>query len=159
MVRSDARIRVGADSQVISATPAALELLELSLDELRSLPPGSLSLEQDRGSSAEFAAAWEGSGRAPMVGAGTIRRLDGSLLRLRYYIWAQDDGSVEIIFERSQESVNEPSRAYTIGKVLSAWRAAQRQLEALEPGSEEWRAAEAENTYFRAEYRRLSSQR
>jgi hypothetical protein len=158
MVRSDARIRVSVDSQVISASPGALDLLGLSLDELRSLPPGSMSVEQDRDASAEFAAAWEGSGRAPLVGAGTIRLPDGSLLRLRYYIWAQDDGTVEIVLERSQESVSEPSRAYTIGKVLSAWRAAQRQLEALEPGSHEWRAAEAEDRYFRAEYRRLSNQ-
>jgi hypothetical protein len=158
MVRGDARIRVGADSQVISATPAALELLGLSLDELRKLPPGSMSVEQDRDASAELAAAWEGTGRAPLVGAGTIRMLDGSLVRLRYSISAQDDGSIEVVFERSQESVAEPSRAYTIGKVLSAWRAAQRRLEVLEPGSHEWHAAQAEDNHFRAEYRRLSDQ-
>ncbi len=159
MVTSDARIVVDAESRVVSATPAALELLGLSLDQLRDLPTGSLSLEQDRDASAGFAAAWEGGGRAPVVGAGTIRLLDGSLVRLRYSVWAQDDGSVEVVFERSQESVSEPPRAYAIGKVLSAWRAAQRQLEALEPGSREWREAEAEDRYFRAEYRRLSNQR
>lgn len=92
------------------------------------------------------------------MGTATARRLDGSLVRLRYYIWAQADGSIEVFLERSQESATEPPRAYVIGKVLSAWRAAQRQPEALEQGSPEWRAADAENQHFRAEYRRLSGQ-
>ena len=158
MVRSDARILVGSDSQVLEATPAALELLGLSLGQLRELPPGSMSLEQDRAASEVFAAAWEGAGRAPLVGTGTVRLLDGNLLRLRYYIWSREDGSVEIVLEQSPESVAEPPRAYSIGKVLSAWRAAERQLETLDPGSQEWQAADAENRYFRSEYRRLSNQ-
>jgi len=158
MVQRDARVLVGSSSEILEASPAALDLLGLTLDELKALPPGSMSVETDAAASDEFAAAWEGDGRPPLVGAGTARRLDGSLVRLRYYLWAQADGSIEVFLERSQEPVSEPPRAYAIGKVLSAWRAAQRQLEALEPGSPEWRTADAENQYFRAEYRRLSGQ-
>lgn len=149
---------VGPDARVLEATPAALELLGLSLEQLKALPPGTMSVETDEAASSQFAAAWEGDGRPPLLGAGTARLLDGRLIRLRYYLWSRDDGSVEVVLERSQESVAEPPRAYAIGKVLSAWRAAQRQLQALEPGSPEWLAADAEDQHFRAEYRRLSGQ-
>lgn len=158
MVRSDARILVSSDSRILEATPAALELLGLSLDQLQALPPGSMSLEQDRSASAEFAAAWEGDGRPPLVGSSTVRLPSGSLARFRYYIWSRDDGNVEVVLELSAEAVARAPRAYTIGKVLSAWRAVERRLETLDPGSEEWQAADAENRYFRAEYRRLSNQ-
>jgi hypothetical protein len=158
MVRSDARILVSSDSRILEATPAALELLGLTFDQLRALPPGSMSLEQDAAASAEFAAAWEGGGRPPLVGSTTVRLPAGPLTRFRYYVWSRDDGNVEVVLERSAESVAHAPRSYTIGKVLSAWRAAERQLKTLDPGSQEWQAADAENRYFRAEYRRLSNQ-
>lgn len=158
MVRSDARIVVSSDSRILEATPAALELLGLTFDQLQALPPGSMSIEQDAAASAEFAAAWDGDGRPPLVGSTTVRLADGALARLRYYIWSRDDGNVEVVLERSTEPVARAPRAYTIGKVLSAWRAVERRLETLDPGSAEWQAADAENRYFRAEYRRLSNQ-
>ena len=117
-----------------------------------------MSLEQDRTASAEFAAAWEGDGRPPLVGSSTVRLPNGSLARFRYYIWSREDAKIEVVLERSSESVARAPRAYTIGKVLSAWRAVERRLETLDPSSEEWQAADAENRYFRAEYRRLSNQ-
>jgi hypothetical protein len=156
MVRRDARILVSADSTIIEATDAALEVLGLTLDELRALPPGGLSLEQDRESSAGFAAAWAESGRGAILGAGTARLLDGRLIRVRYLITPQADGTYEIILERSDESVAEPPRAYTLGAVLSAWRAAERELLALVPDSPEWAAVQAEVEHFRNEYRRLA---
>lgn len=156
MVRRDARILVSADSTIIEATDAALEILGLTLAELRALPPGGLSLEQDRAGSAEFATAWEATGRGPILGAGTARLLDGRLIRVRYLVTPQADGSYEIILERSDESVAEPPRAYTLGAVLSRWRAAERELAALEPESREWTAVQAEIEHFRTEYQRLA---
>jgi hypothetical protein len=156
MVRRDARILVGSDSRVIEASPEALELLGLTFDELVALPPGAMSLEEDRAGSAGFETAWEGDGRPPLVGSATIRLTDGHLLRLRYLIGSQPDGTVEVFLERSPEPVGDPPRAFAIGKILSAWRAAERMLEALEPGSPEWLAAEAETQHFKDEYRRLA---
>jgi PAS domain-containing protein len=156
MVRRDARILVGADSRVIEASPEALELLGLSLDELVALPPGAMSLDQDREASDGFEAAWEDGGRPPLVGSATIRLANGQLLRLRYLIGSGPDGTVEVFLEHSPEPVGEPPRAFAVGKILSAWRAAERLLEALEPGSPEWLAAEAETQHFKAEYRRLA---
>ena len=155
MVRRDARVLVGHDATVLEATDAALELLGLTFDELRALPPGALSLDRDRTTTADFDAAWDASGRHPIFGTGTARLLDGRLLRVRYLITHQPDRTYEIILERSGESVAEPPRMYTVGAVLSAWRAAERKLAAVDPDSPEWAAAQAEIEHFRQEYQRL----
>lgn len=156
MVRRDARFLVGADSTITEASDAALEIVGLTLEELRALPPGGLSVEQDRSGSAEFEAAWAETGRSPILGAGTIRLLDGRLIRVRYLITPQPDGTYEVILERSEEAVTEPARAYTLGAVLSKWRAAERELGELSPGSPEWTAVHAEIDHFRTEYQRLA---
>jgi PAS domain-containing protein len=156
MVRRDARIIVNAESKIVDATDAALELLGLTLDELRALPPGGLALEGDKARSAAFEAAWRESGRGAIVGAGTARLLDGRLIRVRYLVTPQAGGSYEVILERSDESVAEPPRTYTLGTVLSAWRAAERELAALAKGSAEWVAVRAEMEHFRQEYQRLA---
>ena len=156
MVRRDARILVGADSRIIEATDAALEILGLSLKELQALPPGGLALEEDRAGQERFRDAWQQAGRGAIVGAGTIRLLDARLIRVRYLIDPRPDATFEVIIERSQESVGEPPRAYTVGSVLSAWRTAERGLAELQPDSPEWDAAQAEIEYFRTEYQRLA---
>lgn len=156
MVRRDARIIVDAESKIVDATDAALELLGLTLDELRALPPGGLALEEDKALTAAFQAAWRESGRGAIMGAGTARLLDGRLIRVRYLVTPQDDGTYEVILERSDEPVGEPPRTYTLGTVLSAWRAAERELAALAEGSSEWAAVQAEIEHFRQEYHRLA---
>ena len=155
-MRQDARILVSADSVILDASDTALDLLGLTLEQLKTLPPGALSLEEDKQASAEFAAAWQEAGRGTIVGAGTARLLDGRLIRVRYLITPQADGSFEIILESSGESVAAPPRTYTVGDVLSAWRAAERKLAAVDPGGEEWTAAQAEIEHFRAEYQRVA---
>jgi hypothetical protein len=156
MARRDARIVVAADSTILLATDAALELLDLTLDQLRQLPPGSLSLDEDKAANVGFEEAWNGSGRGEIIGSGSVKLLDGRLLRIRYLITRVADGTFEIIVERVDESVSEPPRMYTLGGMLSAWRAAERRLEQVVPGSEEWAAAEAEIAYFRTEYHRVA---
>ena len=120
MVRRDAQILVGADSTIIEATDAALEILGMSLAELRAMPPGALSLEEDKAGREGFEDAWQEAGRGAIVGAGTVRLLDGRLIRVRYLIDPRPDGTFEVILERSQEAIGEPPRAYTVGSVLSA---------------------------------------
>ena len=123
---------------------------------LRSLPPGSLSLEEDRVATDGFEAAWMESGRGEIVGSGSVRLLDGRLLRIRYLITPRPDGTFAVIIEEADEAVSDPPRMFTVGSVLSAWRAAERKLEKVIPGSEEWNASQAEIDYFRSEYRRVA---
>jgi PAS domain-containing protein len=156
MVRRDARILVGADSTVIDASDAALEIVGLTLEELRELPPGGLAIEEDRTGSDRFRAAWAETGGGPILGAGTIRLLDGRLIRIRYLVTPQADGTYEVILERSDEPVSEPPRAYTLGAVLSKWRTAERELAELARGGREWTAVQAEIDHFRTEYQRLA---
>ena len=156
MVRRDARIVVAGDSTILEATDAALELLDLTFEQLRALPRGSLSLEEDKLATVGFEAAWRESGRAEIFGSGSVRLLDGRLIRIRYLITPQTDGTFAIVIERADEAVSAPPRMYTAGAVLSAWRAAERSLENVAPGSDEWQAAQAEIDYFRAEYQRVA---
>ncbi len=159
MVGHAARVRVDRASTVLEATDAALELLGLTFDELKALPRGALSIEEDRAASNGFEEAWKASGGGEIFGTGTIRRLDGRLLRVRYLITPQADDTYEIILEPSAEQVDEPPRTYTLGAVLSAWRAAERKLATLDAGRPEWAAAQAEIEHFRSEYQRLARDR
>jgi len=159
MVRPDARLVLASDARILSASPAALDLLGLTLDELQALPPGSMTLEEDRDQDGAFGQAWEGGGRAPILGSATARLPSGRMIRLRYLIQVLETGNFEVVLEASPESIAKPSRMYTVGSVLSAWRAAQRRLEVLEVGSLEWTSAQEDSEKFRAEYRRLSGER
>ena len=157
MVRRDARILVGANSTIIEATDAALEIVGMSLEELRALPPGGLSSSRTRPGRRNSRPRGRRPAGEPILGAGTVRLLDGRLIRVRYLIdRAQPDGTYEVILERSEEAVTEPARAYTLGAVLSKWRAAERRLAELAPGSPEWTAVQAEIDHFRTEYQRLA---
>jgi hypothetical protein len=51
--------------------------------------------------------------------------------------------------------VTAPPTLWTGGQVLAAWRQAERSLTALEPGSPEWQAAEAEIDRLRGIYQEL----
>ncbi|MEO7117747.1 MAG: hypothetical protein ABIZ34_02115 [Candidatus Limnocylindrales bacterium] len=156
MVRRDARILIKPDSTIVEATDAALDLLGMSLAELQALPPGGLSLEEDRAASEGFAEAWQEQGGGEIIGAGTVKLLDGRLVRVRYLITTLSDGLYEVTLERSAEAVTEPPRTYSVGKVLSSWRAAERKLSVVTTDTPEWEMIQSEIEHFRSEYRRLA---
>lgn len=158
MTARSGQILLSADARVLGASDGALELLGVTLDELRHLPRGSLSLAEDRAASAGFDEAWQGSGRMPVFGAGTIRLPAGGLQRVRYLITPHPDGSYEVLIQSTDESTSDPPRTYTIGTVLSAWRAAERQLAALAEGEPEWTLVQEEIAHLRDEYHRLARQ-
>lgn len=156
MVRRDARILVSPHSTIIDATQAALDLLGLTLDELKELPSGGLSPEEDKTAFVGFLEAWQDTGGGPIFGAGSARLSDGRLIRVRYVISPMADGNYEVTLERSGEPVSEPPRTFTLGKVLSTWRAPQRKLAALAPDSPEWLGVNHEIDHFRSEYPRVA---
>ncbi len=155
MAPGSARILTDSASNIIDASERALRLLGMTLAQLRALPPGGLSLEENRAESEAFEAEWRASGEGQIAGAGTIRLPEGRLLRIRFLITPRPDSTFEILFDEIDEPVQAPSRLFTTGSALAAWRAAERKLEALDPTSSEWAAANADVEHFRQEHQRL----
>ena len=148
-------IIVTADGQYADANPAALELLGVTLDELRSSPPNRFAGEpSDPDAEAAFREAWESSGRPDVAGAGMVRRADGTLIRAKFAIRPMDDGYA-VLLTPVPDAPAEPSVVYTVGDVLAAWRAAERRLETLTEDAPERHAILADITEFRERYQLL----
>jgi PAS domain-containing protein len=156
----DATLVLGADGSYVDASPSALALLGVTLEELRALPPGSLSAERpDEAQREAIQEAFQAAGATGAVGAGTLRRPDGKKVRVRFLIDRQADGGYVARLKPAPEPVDRPTVFVTLGKVLAAWRAADRRLQTLDPDSNEAKAAQAQIDLFRDEYRRLTDRR
>ena len=148
------------DGSTADANAAALELLRVTLDELRALPPGAFSPEPpDPAATDAFREEWERQGSPDMAGEGTVRRLDGSEVRVKFGITPTDDGRFVAIMEEVAAPVDTPQVLYTAGQVLALWRAAERQLAEIPEGSAEWQAVTREVDRFRARYHELFDRR
>lgn len=154
--RTDATMLVDADGRALDASLAALDLLGVSLEALRAMPPGAFSPEPpDPEQSAAFQQAWQASGSPDIFGESTIVRPDGSRERVRFAIRPTDSGHYEVGLERAPSPVDAPPKVFTAGQILAAWRAAERRLEELAEGGAERIAVEAEIAGFRERYQRL----
>ena len=122
-------IIVTADGRYRDANASALDLLGVTLDELRSSDPGRFAVEPaDAEADAAFREAWEASGKPDIGGATTIRRADGAKARVKFAIREMEDGSYTVLLT-PVPATPEPTTVYTVGDVLAAWRASERQLE------------------------------
>jgi hypothetical protein len=147
---------INADGTTADANDAALELFRVTLDELRTLPPGAFSTEPpDPVARDAFREQWERQGEPDLGGETTIRRLDGSEVRVKFGITPTEDGRFVAIMEVVGTGTDEPSVVYTAGQVLAEWRAAERRLAEIPEGSAEWRAVSREIELFRARYHAL----
>ncbi len=84
-----------------------------------------------------------------------MRRPDGKQVRLKFLIVPRKDGRFVAVLRPSSGTVGLPTSLFTIGQILSVWRAAERRLEAVETGSAEWAAIQTEIEAFREQYQRL----
>ena len=147
---------LNADGSTADANAAALELLRVTLDELRALPPGAFSPEPlDPAAGEAFREDWERQGSPDLSGEGTIRRLDGSEVRVKFGITPTEDGRFVAIMEEVAAPVEAPQVLYTAGQVLAHWRAAERRLAEIPEDSDEWRAVMQEIDTFRSRYHAL----
>jgi PAS domain-containing protein len=152
----DAVIIVTAEGAYEDASPSALRLLGLSLEQLRASPPDRFQPSRpDPEESEAFRAEWEREGSPGLGGVATIKRADGSLARVRFTITQADDGRYRALLREISESVSQRPRVYTMGKVLSEWRAAERRLQSIPAGSSEYAAVKADVETLRADYQRL----
>jgi PAS domain-containing protein len=152
----EARIILAADGRILDANDAALRLYNLTLDELRAAPPGAFAADpQTPEEQAAFRETWESSGRPDLVGSATLRRLDGSTVRVQFGITAEADGTFVAILRAVEAWADERRVVYTAGEVLARWRDAERQLEAIPADSPEASRVQREIERFREAYQHV----
>ena len=151
-----ATLILNPDGTAADASPAALELLGVTLEHLRQLPPGAFSPKpQDPHEGAAFREAWEHEGRPDIGGEATLQRLDGTQVRVRFAITTAPDGRFLAALEPTVGRLDAAPTLFTAGEVLAAWRAAERQLSEVTAGSSEEAKLRADIEAFRARYQEL----
>jgi PAS domain S-box-containing protein len=151
----EAEFVVGIDGRVEDANDVALRLLGVTIDELRTAPPGTFSVPTDPDEQAALRQAWLDERATGAVGESAVRRADGQTIRVKYISGVRPDARY-VVAMRPVEGAGTPTTILsTASHALAAWRAAERRLEVLEPGGPDWRQAEADVASFREQYRRL----
>jgi len=153
---TDATMILNEDGTASEASPAALEILGVTLEQLVELPGGAFSpTAPDPEASAAFREQWERQGSPDIGGEATIRRLDGERVRIRFALSHLEDGRFRAVLIPVAGAVEAPTVIYTAGEVLAGWRAAERRLAALPPDSPEIDVVQADIAAFRAQYQEL----
>jgi PAS domain-containing protein len=151
----EAVIRIDASGRYLGANKSALELLGVTLAELRASPPERFAIRpSDESEQAAFRAEWESDGSRPLIGTAGLKRADGATIRVSYAIEASRSGFSARMW-RVDGSPEAPPTVYTVGGVLRQWRAAERDLAELKPGSAEWARTLAEIELLRGKYQEL----
>jgi PAS domain-containing protein len=154
-VTDDIRIAVSASGDYLDATPAALELLGVTLDELQASTPGRFAPEPtDPAEGAAFREQWESAGSPDLVGHGTIRRADGHLVQVDFAITGGPERYVAVLRPIDIRTADAP-QVFTIGEVLARWRAAERRLEEIPPDAPESAGLRSDIDDLRRLHRRL----
>jgi PAS domain-containing protein len=154
---TEAVIAIDASGRYVDANAAALDLLGVSLAELRRSAPGRFSIRPAVDvEQAALRSWWESGGTQPLVGTTGLRRADGSTVRVAYAIEAAESGFRARLWE-VEGSPHAPPSVYTVGDVLRQWRAAERELSALVPGTPEWARTLSEIELLRGKYQELFS--
>ena len=153
---SDATMILNGDGIAEEASPEALEILGVTLEQLRALPAGAFSTATpDPEAGIAFRRQWEDQGSPDIGGETTIRRLDGALVLVKFAIAPLDDGRYRAVLMRSTGSTEAAASVYTAGDVLTEWRAAERLLTTLPPGSPELEQVQSDIDSFRRLYQEL----
>jgi PAS domain-containing protein len=152
---TEAVIRIDAAGRYTDGNEAALQLLGVTLDELLTSPGDRFAMQPPNvAEQAAFRAEWESAGSRPIVGTAGLKRGDGATIRVSYAIEADDSGFVARLWE-VPGSPEAPPSVFSVGEVLSSWRAAERELAELKPGTPEWARTLSEIELLRDRYREL----
>jgi PAS domain S-box-containing protein len=155
---AEATIVLDAEGRYVDASPLALELLGVDLPTLLTKQPADFrdpgSPPTDEARRAELIAALPRG----LAGVTTIRRADGATFRARFTIGPHPDrpGFMIATIEPIAARVAAPPVVRTLPEVLEAWRQADREVAAFDPGTREWRAARVRLVEARDMYQRLS---
>jgi PAS domain-containing protein len=152
---TEGMIMLDAAGRFVDANNAALELLVVSLDDLRASGPARFAVQpMGDAEQAALRSHWESGGAHPVVGTTGLRRPDGTVIRVAYAIEATGNGARARLWEVGG-SPNAPTTLFTVGDVLREWRAAERELAELAPGTTEWARTLDEITLLRGQYQEL----
>jgi PAS domain-containing protein len=153
---TDATLILNEDGTAAEASPEALAILGVTLDQLRELPGGAFAATApDPRADAAFREQWERQGSPDIGGEATIQRLDGEKVRIKFAISPLDDGRYRAVLMPTSGLTEDPPTVYTAGEVLAEWRAAERKLMTLPPGSPELALVQADIDAFRRRYQEL----
>lgn len=148
-------IRIDASGRYTNANNAALELLGVTLAELRASPPDRFAIRPSNESEqAALRAEWESDGSRPLIGTAGLRRADGKTIRVSYAIEATRAG-FRARLRQVEGSPEAPPSVFSVGGVLREWRAAERELAELMPGTPEWARTLNEIELLRGRYQEL----
>ena len=151
----DAIITMDPDGRYTDASPAALDILGVTRDQLLAAPPGAFSAQpQDPDNATAFRRSWEDQGEPDITGETTIQRPDGRQRRVKFHITRHEDGTFVAMLRDTDAATAAPTKVITAGDVLAAWRDAERRMETIDQGSPEWSAIQADIGRFRDAYQR-----
>jgi PAS domain-containing protein len=154
-VAAEAVIRIDAAGRYTGANQPALELLGVTLAELRASPPERFAIQPgNQAEQAVLRAEWESSGSRPLVGTTGLKRADGTTIRVTYAIETAPSGFRARLWQ-IEGSPEAPPSVFSVGSVLREWRAAERDLAELVPGSTEWAHRLSEIELLRDRYQEL----
>lgn len=141
--------------QYVDANAPALDLLGVSLAELRTSAPDRFAIRPTiDAEQAALRANWESGGSQPLIGTAGLRRADGTTIRVAYAVETADSGFRARLWQ-VEGSPHAPASVYTVGDVLRRWRAAERELVELAPGTPEWARTLSEIELLRGKYQEL----
>jgi PAS domain-containing protein len=153
--RAESVITMDGTGRYTEANEAALDLLGVTLAELRASPSDRFAIEPaNEIEKAALRRAWESGGSPPLVGTAGLKRADGATIRVSYAVEASGSGFRARLWpvEGSPEA---PRSLYWVGTVLREWRAAERRLAELSRDSPEWTRTVSEIELLRGRYREL----
>jgi PAS domain S-box-containing protein len=151
----EAIIEIDAAGRYLDANSPALALLGVSLEDLRTSAPDRFAIRPtDESEQAALRAEWESDGSQPLVGTAGLKRADGTTIRVSYAI-EPTPGGFRARLREVEGSPQAPPSVFSVGAVLRQWRAAERSLAELHPGSEEWARLQSEIDLLRAQYQEL----
>lgn len=152
---AEAVISLDATGRYIGANEPALQLLGVTLAELRASSPDRFAIRPAVDSErAALRAEWESAGSRPLVGTAGLRRADGTMIRISYAIETASSGFRARLWQ-VEGSPEAPPSVYTVGTVLREWRAAERRLAELVEGTPEWKRTLGEIELLRGRYQEL----
>jgi PAS domain S-box-containing protein len=152
---TEAILSLDRAGRFLDANAAALELLGVTLNELIASPADRFAFEPGgETESAERRADWEATGARPLVGSAGIKRADGSPIRVAFAVETTSTGFRARLWpiEGAPEA---PPTVFSVDDVLREWRAAERGLAVLEPGTPEWIRTTSEIEMLRGKYQDL----